>query len=205
VTWPAPAGEAELLAPLREVVAGVLRPGSRRQVAVLDLRVIAGLGVVADALALRVLHLGPDLQAEQGVELAGAHCADLGLADRASPHLAVLQVVRQRSVSTMLPSSHSSTPAWTLASPHLAVLQVVRQASVSTMLPSSQSSPICLMVSPHLGALHMLVQASSLTMLPSSQSSPICLMVSPHLGALHMLLQASSSTMLPSSHSSTSA
>jgi hypothetical protein len=46
-----------------------------------------------------------------------------------SPHVAFLHVFRQRSVSTLLPSSHSSTPERTNPSPHAAFLQSVRHAS----------------------------------------------------------------------------
>ena len=62
----------------------------------------------------------------------------------------IWQVFEHMSLSTMLPSSHASTPAWTMLSPHLAASQVMRHASVWTMSPSSHSSTSAwTIVSPH--------------------------------------------------------
>src|SRR5262252_9079606 len=58
-----------------------------------------------------------------------------------------VQLLRQPSVSTALPSSHTSSPL-TMPSPHSCRKQLFGQASLSMLLPSSQNSPSLTMPSP---------------------------------------------------------
>lgn len=86
-----------------------------------------------------------------------------------------------------MPSSHSSTFAWTNPSPHDALLHQSVHAPVSELfVPSSHSSlPSSTKPSPHLAALHAVVQAPvSLLFVPSSHSSSLLTTPSPHTGML---------------------
>ena len=60
--------------------------------------------------------------------------------DNAIAHFAVVHVLVHPSVLSWLPSSHSSTPCWTMPSPQYAVEQSFRHASVSIRFPSSHCS-----------------------------------------------------------------
>ena len=122
------------------------------------------------------------------------------------PAAGSLTEVAQASVSTAFPSSHASTPTWTIPSPQRATSQALVQASPSTLLPSSQNSTFSRTIpSPQRASRHTLVQPSTSLRLPSSQASLPCKMPSPHCAAWQALEQSSSSTLLPSSQASQSA
>src|SRR6185503_8393124 len=127
-----------------------------------------------------------------------------------SPHVASLQVLRQRSVSVVFPSSHSSTPERTKPSPHAALLQSLRHASALLVLPSSHCSAVALRKpSPQTFALQSLRQASSFVLLPSSHASELLgsFTPSPQNGDTQVVRHASgvvSELASPSSHSSPS-
>ncbi len=99
---------------------------------------------------------------------------------------------------TTLPSSHSSTPAWTLPSPQFGEAQVLSQSSSSTMLPSSHASPGPTKPSPHTAFLQALVQGSVSSAFASSHSSPSSTLPSPQKGAGPVLPLLLPSLLLPS-------
>src|SRR5262245_18707295 len=103
-----------------------------------------------------------------------------------------VQSLWQPSVSTLLPSSHSSAPMCTNPSPHAAALHPETHASVSTLLPSSLASPASTMPLPQPApAVHVDEQASPSSVLPSSHcSTPACTKPSPQAAAAQPATQA---------------
>src|SRR5207248_296894 len=90
-----------------------------------------------------------------------------------SPQTGSLQALEQPSPSTVLASSHCSTPFSTKPSPQVALMQPLTQASLFEVFPSSHcSTPFSTKPSPHDAKKQVLKQPSVFEVLPSSHCSP---------------------------------
>src|SRR5690606_23106216 len=70
-------------------------------------------------------------------------------------------VAEQPSPNAVLPSSHSSSPAWTKPSPQVGRLHAAVQSSLELVLPSSHSSAPSTTPSPQTGFLQELKHSSA--------------------------------------------
>src|SRR5258706_218278 len=115
-------------------------------------------------------------------EPAGSQVSPCVVSTMLSPQRGMVQLLRQSSVSTPLPSSHGS-PAYRCPSPH-----TVQLSRHSWPLPpagepaGSQVSPggVSTMLSPQRGLVQLLRQSSVSTPFPSSHVSPASRCPSPH-------------------------
>src|SRR6185295_8897580 len=129
--------------------------------------------------------LGPPLQA---AENGGSHSSPNCGSTTPLPHAS--QSFGHRSVSTVLPSSHSSG-AQVKPSPHVGGLQRVLQPSQLFVLPSSQVSPHAVSTTPLPHApllLQPFMQPSQFWVLPSSHTSGAQVTPDPHPVLLWQLL-----------------